>query len=775
MTDIATLGIAVTSDAKGAAADLDKLAGSAGAAEGATESLAESAGRAAAAEGNLGSKASMASSAMNANTTAVKTNTAALHAQAAAARSVAGRQQQMMYQSNDIFMMLASGQAVHMIAIQQGSQLAQVYAGPGGLNNAFKDFTKLMGGVIRTMLRFAGPLTFVTVVAGSFSVALQQLNREAEETEKLLEDMRNLSEDNADALQDTAESALKVDLARIGREADNSVTPMREFKHELTGVAAALNDITVANFIKQTGEMMKQIRDTEAAIDKLEQKALREAPSVSFAYGSTGGLSNPGTTQRGLTPEEQEALTYARNELIGLERRLNSFGNVLSPEQSKDILNALTRGDAVGAAEKFRDALKGVMEDSKTTTSEQNKQATTMERLAKLAERQREAMVKARGDEVELINYRRDQEIKAINDAATEAIAQGNSRHQVEMLRDQAAADARMAAEREIANFREQEHERAIAALQRDFDRLMRDMERTVSDRQRAAQRGADFDRSLQPATEANQLEWWRQDAQGEAASIRDRELELYRGNQEEQLRIKQEFLDREAEIERIAALERTRIREQQYADSTGLASSFFDSLGQLAQNYTDGQSDAAKTLFAISKGLNLAQVTMNAFTAYSTAWADPTLTYFQKVFTSVQAMTSVLTALASLRNVQLSGAREMGGPVYQGGTYLVGERGPELFTPGSSGQITSNANLQKAMGGPANDNGTSGTLRLIVPEGWQVQMDEQAKRLVQVEKAAADAPERAAGVVARDIAQGGGTVSGVIESKYGLNRAAGA
>ena len=79
MTDIATLGIAVTSDAKGAAADLDKLAGSAGAAEGATESLAESAGRAAAAEGNLGSKASMASSAVNANTTAVKTNTAAPH------------------------------------------------------------------------------------------------------------------------------------------------------------------------------------------------------------------------------------------------------------------------------------------------------------------------------------------------------------------------------------------------------------------------------------------------------------------------------------------------------------------------------------------------------------------------------------------------------------------------------------------------------------------------------------------------------------------------
>lgn len=39
---------------------------------------------------------------------------------------------------------------------------------------------------------------------------------------------------------------------------------------------------------------------------------------------------------------------------------------------------------------------------------------------------------------------------------------------------------------------------------------------------------------------------------------------------------------------------------------------------------------------------------------------------------------------------------RAMGGPVMGGGSYLVGERGPELFTPGTSGNITPNS----AMGG---------------------------------------------------------------------------
>lgn len=54
-------------------------------------------------------------------------------------------------------------------------------------------------------------------------------------------------------------------------------------------------------------------------------------------------------------------------------------------------------------------------------------------------------------------------------------------------------------------------------------------------------------------------------------------------------------------------------------------------------------------------------------------------------------------TGLAGLLGNFL-GAMESGGSVRSGGTYLVGERGPELFTPGRSGTITSN-NLMKSGG----------------------------------------------------------------------------
>ena len=44
-------------------------------------------------------------------------------------------------------------------------------------------------------------------------------------------------------------------------------------------------------------------------------------------------------------------------------------------------------------------------------------------------------------------------------------------------------------------------------------------------------------------------------------------------------------------------------------------------------------------------------------------------------------------------------GAKAEGGPVKGGASYLVGERGPEMFTPGVSGMITPN----HALGGSTN------------------------------------------------------------------------
>ena len=51
-----------------------------------------------------------------------------------------------------------------------------------------------------------------------------------------------------------------------------------------------------------------------------------------------------------------------------------------------------------------------------------------------------------------------------------------------------------------------------------------------------------------------------------------------------------------------------------------------------------------------------------------------------------------------------IAGARAAGGPVYSGKNYLVGERGPEIFSPSSSGSIIPN---HRAGGNVSNDNRT--------------------------------------------------------------------
>jgi phage-related minor tail protein len=61
-----------------------------------------------------------------------------------------------------------------------------------------------------------------------------------------------------------------------------------------------------------------------------------------------------------------------------------------------------------------------------------------------------------------------------------------------------------------------------------------------------------------------------------------------------------------------------------------------------------------------------------------------------------VKPIESALTAIAGAI-LPIGGARAAGGPVAAGVPYLVGEQGPELFVPPSSGSIAPNAALRGA------------------------------------------------------------------------------
>ena len=87
-------------------------------------------------------------------------------------------------------------------------------------------------------------------------------------------------------------------------------------------------------------------------------------------------------------------------------------------------------------------------------------------------------------------------------------------------------------------------------------------------------------------------------------------------------------------------------------------------------------------------------------------------------------ALNAIFPGLGTL----VSGARASGGPVSGNSPYLVGEKGPEIFTPSSSGKITSNSDMAK-MG-----SGNGGKVALTLTDGLRAAfLDDAARQTVQI------------------------------------------
>lgn len=86
---------------------------------------------------------------------------------------------------------------------------------------------------------------------------------------------------------------------------------------------------------------------------------------------------------------------------------------------------------------------------------------------------------------------------------------------------------------------------------------------------------------------------------------------------------------------------------------------------------------------------------------------------FARDVFNRIANLRVSTTMVGESRRTTIDGARAAGGPVRAGGTYLVGENGPELFSPGQSGQILPNSSGGTALA--ANDNtGTSSRASVV-------------------------------------------------------------
>jgi hypothetical protein len=134
-----------------------------------------------------------------------------------------------------------------------------------------------------------------------------------------------------------------------------------------------------------------------------------------------------------------------------------------------------------------------------------------------------------------------------------------------------------------------------------------------------------------------------------------------------------QEAAKTRAEFEKKSTFEKT-----QFGIEAG--AQLFSALG--AQN---------KQAFEAAKAFNIANAIMNTYMAATKALAS-----YPPPFSFIAAAAAVgmgMAQVAAIRGQTYSG-RALGGPVMGGTPYMVGENGPELFTPNTTGNITRNQDV---------------------------------------------------------------------------------
>lgn len=130
---------------------------------------------------------------------------------------------------------------------------------------------------------------------------------------------------------------------------------------------------------------------------------------------------------------------------------------------------------------------------------------------------------------------------------------------------------------------------------------------------------------------------------------------------------------------------------------SLGAAGNTADQLYGMLQQAGKEQSALGKAAFLASKAIAVAEILLNTEVAAAKAGAQ--LGVFGIPMATMIRVTGYASA-GMVAGMAIAGMREKGGPVWSGGAFIVGEKGPEIFQPTSHGTIIPNNKLGGGGGG---------------------------------------------------------------------------
>ena len=296
--DLAVIGLEARSDGiVKAVANLDKLSGAAKKAQTAADGLAGSAKKADAANDALASSATAATTSQNAEAAALSKTAQAANVSANAATALAKAQnatamqaRMLSFQLNDVFTMIASGQAPLMTAVQQTSQFTQVLNTMGGRKN-------IIAGLGAAFTQVLNPISLVTLATIALGGTFIQWMTGAGDSVKSLDDkFDELAKSVAavDAASKPYSATGLADMAAKYGEVNSAVLTLIERQNELAQNTAMTNANTAIAALRdeyggllatidaggRAGQAAQQLVTNELKLTGAEAGRLRDAMNL---------------------------------------------------------------------------------------------------------------------------------------------------------------------------------------------------------------------------------------------------------------------------------------------------------------------------------------------------------------------------------------------------------------------------------------------------------------------------------------------------------------
>lgn len=435
--------------------------------------------------------------------------------------------------------------------------------------------------------------------------------------------------------------------------------------YEMVGASEDLNDATGDVLEKETA--IRGVLDTRKGI--AQELTKEQENAVKSLEQTISGLLNQAQYQRDiLTLGVQEA--EIRKKIADENDKLKKVGLELNTQQTERIRLALeeeasAKRRATIDRERSTDALQAL-------TAENNFRKTILETLARQAaieegltkEQTDERIRKMVGSEIDANKQILSENRRRINEVVDAEIGKYNQlytldrqyRKDQQVLQD--IFDAQDLGAIKLTEARYAELKQAELRLEQEYEA------QKIELRKRSAERQMQIEMDRINATLMAE-----RNATAVVISERDRETLQKAGQQERQ---------RAIVAERIAFEKKSEMEKIQFGIDQG--AQMFSALG--AQN---------KKAFEAAKAFNIANAIMNTYMAATKALAT-----YPFPFGAVAAAAAVgmgLAQVAQIRSQTYSG-RALGGPVMGGTPYLVGESGPEMFVPNTTGSITRNGDL---------------------------------------------------------------------------------